>query len=37
MREEIRQAEVEIVKLKEETPGLTPVQRMVQLSKGKKL
>jgi len=26
---EIRQAEVEIVKLKEETPGLTLVQRMV--------
>ena len=35
--EEIRQAEEEIVKLKEETPGLTPVQWMVQLGKSKKL
>jgi len=37
VREEIRQAEVEIAKLKEEIPSLTPVQRMVQSSKSKKL
>ena len=35
--EEIWQAEVEIMKLKEETLGLTPVQQMVQSGKGKKL
>lgn len=35
--EEIQQVEAEIVKLKEETPGLTQVQRMVQLGKSKKL
>lgn len=29
VHEEIQQAEVEIVKLKEESSGLTPVQRMV--------
>ena len=30
VREEIQQTKVEIAKLKEETPGLIPVQRMVQ-------
>ena len=33
----IQQVEAEIVKLKEETTGLTPIQRMVQLGKSKKL
>ena len=37
VREEIQQTEAEIVKLIEETPGLTPVQRMVQTGKRKKL
>ena len=37
VREEIRQAEAEIEKLKEETLGLTLVQRMVQKGKRKKL
>lgn len=37
VREKIQQAEADIVKLKEETPGLTPVQRMVQIGKRKKL
>ena len=35
--EEIRQVEVEIVKLAQETPGLTLVQRMMQIGKRKKL
>ena len=35
--EEIRQVEAEIAKIKEETLGLTPVQRMVQSGKSKKL
>jgi hypothetical protein len=37
VHEEIWQVEAEIVKLKEETPGLTPIQRMVQLGKSNKL
>ena len=37
VHKEIWQTEAEIVKLKEETPGLTPVQRMVQSGKSKKL
>ena len=37
VREEIWQAEAEIAKLKEETPCLTLVQRMVQSGKSKKL
>ena len=37
VHEEIRQTEVDIVKLKEETPSLTLVQRMVQSGKSKKL
>ena len=37
VREEIRQAEAEIAKLKKETLGLTPVQKMVQSSKSRKL
>ena len=37
MHEEIWQTEAEIVKLKEETPDITPVQRMVQTGKRKKL
>ena len=37
VREKIRQDEEKIVKLKEETPSLTPVQRMVQTGKRKKL
>ena len=34
---EIRQVKAEIAKLKEETPGLTPVQRIVQSGKSKKV
>ena len=37
MRKEIQKAKVEIIKLKEETPCLTPIQQMVQLGKSKKL
>ena len=37
VHEEIRQTKVEIVKLKEETLDITPVQRMVQTCKRKKL
>lgn len=37
VHEEIRQTEAEIMKLTEETPSLTPVQRMVQTGKRKKL
>ena len=37
VHEEIRQTEVEIVKLIEEPVDLTPVQRMVHIGKRKKL
>ena len=37
VREEIRQTEAEIAKLKEETLDITPVQRMVQKGKRRKL
>ena len=33
VREEIRQTKEDIAKLKEETPDITPVQRMVQTGK----
>jgi hypothetical protein len=37
VREEIRQTETKIVKLREETLGLTPIQQMVKIGKRKKL
>ena len=37
MRKDIQQTEADIAKLKEETPDITPVQRMVQTGKRKKL
>ena len=37
VREEIRQVEADIAKLKEEITGLTSVQRMIQSGKSKKL